>query len=63
MKPLQMIISGFLGLWGTYLVIYFWGDLRLTGIVSIIIGMGLIGMGVISIVMFLRGRLKNHMKY
>ena len=63
MKPLQIIISGFLGLWGIYLVIHFWGDLRLTGIVSIIIGMGLIGVGAISTVIFLRGRLKDNVKY
>ena len=63
MKPLQMIISGFLGLWGIYLVIHFWGNLKLTGIVSVIIGIGLIGAGAISIVIFLRGRLKNNMKY
>ena len=62
MKPLQVIISGFLGLWGIYLVIHFWGDLRLAGIVSVIVGMGLIGVGFISIIIFLRGRLKNNIK-
>lgn len=62
MKPFQAVISGLFGLWGVYLVIHFWGDLRLKGIVSIIIGMSLIGVGIIGIMIFLRGRLKGSIK-
>jgi hypothetical protein len=62
MKPFQAVISGFFGLWGVYLVIHFWGDLGLKGIVSIIIGISLIGVGIIGIAIFLRGQLKDSIK-
>ncbi|OQX91571.1 MAG: hypothetical protein B6D58_07385 [candidate division Zixibacteria bacterium 4484_95] len=62
MKPLQAFISGFLGLWGIYLMMHFWGNLTLKGIISIVIGMMLIGVGIIGLTIFLRERLKSGIK-
>ena len=59
MKTPQIIICVFMGMLGIAMVIHFWGDLGPAAIISDFIGIILIAIGVFSISLFFRQRMKK----
>jgi len=62
LKTPQLIICVFMGMLGIAMVIHFWGDLGLAAIVSDVVGILLIAIGVFSISLFCRQRIKKRAK-
>lgn len=62
MRTPQLIICVFMGMLGIAMVIHFWGDLGLAAVVSDVVGILLIAIGVISISLFCRQRIKKRVK-
>jgi hypothetical protein len=58
LKHFPFIVGMVFGLWGLYLVIHFIGHVGLGDLVSMLVGLGLIAVGVISFLMLWK-RLKN----
>ncbi|NLI16558.1 MAG: hypothetical protein GX409_09765 [candidate division Zixibacteria bacterium] len=58
LKHFPFIVGIAFGLWGLYLVIHFIGQSNINGIFSILVGLGLIAVGVVSLLLLLK-RLKN----
>jgi len=59
LKTPQIIICIFMGMLGITMVIHFWGNLGPSAIVSDVVGIALIAIGVFSIILYFRQRLKK----
>lgn len=58
-KNLPFIVGMIFGLWGLYLVIHFIGHTRLVDFISIIVGLALVAVGVMSFLMMWKRRNKG----
>jgi len=58
LKHFPFIVGIVFGLWGLYLVIHFIGENGLGSVVSILVGLSLTAVGVVSLLLLLK-RLKN----
>jgi hypothetical protein len=60
LKRFPFLIGTVFGIWGVYLVIHFAGHTGVTDFISIVIGLGLMAVGVLSTLMFIKGLAVKH---